>query len=770
MSKRKPRGAAIEPRDILEAFKSAQKPLGLPEILSRLGLPKREKEHLRNLLAGLVTEARLVNIGQGYGLPGKMKMVPGRLEVQRSGVGFVIPEDRRRKDIFVHPSNFGGAWHGDRVQVVVTREGERPEGRIARVVERTLELLTVRARSRLSAELWLCEPTSPKFQFSVAVEAAKGGAGLGEFVENEVMVVKVGEEIDRNVWEATLVERLGPETGVGVQERLVKVSAGVPMVFPAAVLEEAEALPQAPAEADFHFRRDLRHLDFVTIDGARARDFDDAIYVEERPGGHTLWVAIADVAHYVTTASALDKEALERGNSYYFPQSVEPMFPERLSNGLCSLNPHVPRLTMVAEIDLDSQGLPGRTDFYAAVIESKARLVYEQVAAVLIDKDEAEREKITPVLPMLERAEVLARRIGARRRERGSLDFDLPEPEIHFNLQGEAVDIRPRVRTFAHQLIEEFMIAANEAVARYLTERGAGLLYRVHPSPDTDKIRNLFQLLGGTELGPMLPKEASPKGLQGLLQAAEGTSLAYLVGRLTLRTMMQARYLPDNDGHFGLASECYCHFTSPIRRYADLIVHRALKHELGLEVGGPGGRPYGEKKLRDISDHVSARERVAMDAEREMLKRSTILILQDKVGQEFTGVVSSLLDFGLFVELKEVMAEGMVRLSTLRDDYYTFFPEKQLLLGQRTGRAFRLGQTVSVVLTDVNLSRLEVNLELADGPESGGDTGGGAGGDGVTSPRRPRTGKAGLAKAGRSGSGRKPARGGGRTSGKPKGR
>ena len=645
----------------------------------------------------------------------------GRLEIQRSGVGFVILEDKRRKDIFISPSNLGDAWHGDRVAVALLpgSESRRQSGRIARVLERKQILLPVRV-ARLHAGSVLCQPTDPNQRISVVVDRdalpAKPRPG-------DVLLVKPIEQIEHNLWLAELDHAVGREDDPAVQENLVKLGKGVPTVFPVDTLAEAERLPESPDASDWAGRRDLRDLDFVTIDGATARDFDDAIYVEEEPHGYRLWVGIADVSHYVHPMSALDREARERGNSYYFPKSVEPMFPQRLSNGLCSLNPNVPRLAMVAEICFTNDGVVCTNDvaIYAAVIQSKARLTYSQVNRAVILLDEAERANIVPVLPMLERAERLARKLHTLRAERGSLDFDLPEPEIHFNLDGETVDIRPKVRHFGHQIIEEFMIAANEAVARFLTERDLPCLYRVHPAPDPDKLAALFKTLAATDLASSLPQKsdqsASPLGLQRLLAAAEGTGQEYLVSRLLLRSMMQAKYAPELAGHYGLASSCYCHFTSPIRRYADLIVHRSLKVALAEQAPESGQAPPPRPKgLKKLGDHLCERERTAMDAEREILKRITVLFLQDKLGEEYTGVISGLSDFGFWVELKEVMAEGLVRLSSLHDDYYVLQPSRQELRGERTGATHRLGQTVSVRLTDVNLSRLEVNLELTSTP------------------------------------------------------
>jgi len=755
--------AAIDRDGLLALFKERGKPLGLREILGGLRADKVHKAKILHLLDTLTEEGRIIRLGQGFGrresgrargaadsahtkpgapgrraaeaptdhgshggshgargaqggiwgLADRLNLVVGRLEIQRSGVGFVICDDKRRKDIFVNPRDFGDAWHGDRVAVAVTRErGAKAEGRVVRILERTNPTLSCRVERRLQQGMYLLRPTDPRHDqaFILTVTPEDGTPEIGEAV-----LVCAGDKLDSNLYAATLVERLGSETAVAVQERLVKLNHNVPGPFPAACVAQAKALPAAPSDADFAVRRDLRALNFVTIDGETARDFDDAIYVEQEGAGFRLWVAIADVSHYVPLGSPLYGEARERGNSYYFPQSVEPMFPAALSNGLCSLNPNVPRLAMVVETAFSGQGVHGESRFYPAVIESKARLTYTQVHRALFLDDEEERQTIEHVLPMLSLAEKLARAIHERRLERGSLDFDLPEPEILFNPQGEAVDIRPREHNFAHQIIEEFMIAANEAVARFLTEHGAPLPYRVHPEPDPDKLDTLFTILARAGLEPRagsaLPPRArsTPKGLQAILAAVQGTDMAFLTSRLMLRAMMQAKYSTVNIGHYGLASECYCHFTSPIRRYADLMVHRGLK-----AIFDAAPPPVGVKKMQAVCDHISGQERVAMEAEREIQKRMTVLFLQGKEGQRFEGVVSSLADFGFWVEMTEVMAEGMVRLSTLADDYYTFFPERQELLGQRTGRRFRLGQHVRVELTDVHLGRLEVNLKLVD--------------------------------------------------------
>ncbi len=701
----------VDAAAVLRVFRHIRKPLGRHELFRALQIGKPDGERLYSVLDQLVAEGKVMRLrGGAWGLAEHLHMVTGELQIQRSGVAFLLPEDKRRKDIFVARTAIGEAWHGDRVTVAVLpgdqgkRQGKRQEGRVVRILERGLSRIPVRVVRRMGKGMTLCVPTDPRQPMQFLVEAGVDGV---EPVTGDLLVVEPGERVERDLWAGTVLERLGPEDDVEAQEALVKLHHRVPTDFPSRVLEEAAEFPEQPLEVDFEGRRDLRELGLITIDGANAKDFDDAVYVEETGSGFRLVVAIADVAHYVQAGSALDREAEERGNSYYFPRSVEPMLPHALSNGLCSLNLHVPRLAVAADMELDSRGAVQRAEFYPAVIRSAARLTYAQVNRALFLGDEEERARVEAVLPMLERAERLARLISERRKERGSLDFDLPEPEIQFNLCGEAVDIRPSVRHFGHQIIEEFMIAANEAVARFFEERSMPCLYRVHEAPDPVKLEALFRLLGTTELAGAVPSDPTVKSLQALLTAAEGTDLEFMVGRLVLRTMMQAKYSPENVGHFGLASECYCHFTSPIRRYADLEVHRVLKAVLKRE-----RIPAPTVGLVALCENLSVRERVAMGAEREIMKRVTILFLRDRVGEELTGVVNSLSEYGFWVELKEVMAEGMVRLSTMRDDYYDFIPERQELRGQRTGKRFQLGQTVRVRLTDVDLGRLEVNLDL----------------------------------------------------------
>lgn len=712
-----------------DILRQANRPLGMDELLRISKLPRRSKKHLEYLLYGMQEQGLALKGPTGWSSPARLRYVEGTLSVQRGGMGFVSAADRRTRDVFIPPPAMNGAWHGDRVRALVLpgRRGPSPEGRIIAVLERADRELAAEALRRQKDGAWTCAPQDQRIQ---ALFIADVTALENEVHEGDLLLLRPAEQLGPNLWQAVATFNLEREENPAAQERLVKSRHGIPVCFPNAVLDEARAFPPDPGEKDYDNRQRLESCCFVTIDGRQARDFDDAVQVERLADGYRLRVAIADVSHYVDQGSDLDMEARLRGNSYYFPLSVEPMLPEALSNGLCSLRPNVPRLVMVADMLFSGSGERTSAEFYPAVIVSKARLTYGQIERALLLEEKEEQERIAPVLPMLQTAMELARLAMAMRKKRGSLDFDIPEPEVLFDEAGAVIGLVPRNRHFGHRLIEEFMIAANEAVAEFLQNRGEGTLYRVHQPPDPEKLSTLVRYLsqsglaaGSKALFQLQRKKGSLpsiKELSALLDELHGKSQEYTVNRLLLRAMMQARYEPDNEGHFGLGSACYCHFTSPIRRYADLVVHRSLKHALGVYApaggaaeGGASFRPYTRSRLEAIAEQINACERTAAEAEREIYKRLAILLLKDRVGECFDGVISGLADFGIFVELPSVMAEGMVSLSDLTDDFYQYLPEKQEMRGTGTGRVFRLGQAVSVKLTDVHLGRLEANLIFA---------------------------------------------------------
>ena len=757
----------LDAEEVLGLMGKIRHPVRLDDLIRFLDLSRRDKKPLENLLDALQAEGRVIRLRGGKWVEASQaRIVTGVLSIQRSGAGFVTPDavqdspedapkpvdgDKRNRvqsrlqpDIFIHPGFLGDAWHGDRVEVALQpapqhRGGKvrNPEGRIIRVLERRQKELAVHVTRNQTQRGVLCRPADPRLDFllDVDVSALKAAPKIGE-----LLLVTPEEKVEDGLWRGTARVSLGLEEDAMVQERLTKLNHEIPLDFPPNVLAEAAELEKRAAEgaadlgglkpldgvedalpidrvskASTSKRQDLRGVPFVTIDGEDARDFDDAVYVRRLPGAPDgavweLWVAIADVSHFVLPGSRLDREARDRGNSYYFPTSVEPMLPEVLSNGLCSLRPDEDRLVMAARVGFDDRGIPRTSAFFPGVIRSRRRLTYEGVQEALDHGGELAGRH-----PYLKDAEALAHLLLERRQARGSLDFDLPEAQFIVNRStGEVEGIKRRVRLFAHRLIEEFMLAANEAVARFLTEKGTPFPYRIHPAPDPDRLSTLFRTLASTDLAQSdlltlkRGETPSPSRLRDILVQANGTPQEYLVGRLVLRSMMQARYSPEAGEHFGLASPCYCHFTSPIRRYADLLVHRALSFTLGAT---PGPILAGHKLLM-AADQCNARERAATEAEREIARRLGCLLLRERTGETFTGVVSGVTEFGFFVEFDEMPVEGMVRLTTFRDDWFEYDPDRQELIGVGTGRRFRLGQAVTVRLTDVHIGRLEVNLEL----------------------------------------------------------
>ncbi len=805
--------------ELEKLLRAGQKPLRLDQILRIAAVPRREKKHVEALLHALAQEGRLVRVHGGQWMVSDgVRHFVGRYSVQRSGVGFVDMAQAEHASsqktsapisIFIHPSQAGEAWHGDRVRVAMLpqRRGhgatrkireEKPkqaqqaaghaEGRIVEVLERQAKEIVVRVdmtlaqqsygtgqkksthtkrnkkstkASSVTTDFLLCAPCDARFPLVLRVKKTQIRAvqqdnaqeyDMQSMEHNALLLVRPTQRITGHLWEADFISCHGREDDVAVQEALVKINHQCPSDFPLAALEEAAALPPCPVQEDYVGREDLRTLPFVTIDGETARDFDDAIYVQPlEQGGWALQVAIADVTHYVPIHSALDKEAKIRGNSWYFPRSVEPMFPASLSNGLCSLNPQVDRLVMVAHMHFDAQGQRHKSAFYAAVIHSHARLTYTQVKSLILDNDQASQDTFIQnphgqtVLNMLGHANSLAHALQNMREQRGSLDFHRPEPEYHFDAQGRIVNITRKEEHFAHKLIEECMIAANEAVAEFLEKKEIPFLYRIHPEPDSTRLEGLFRTLASTALAKNVPKNPKAKDLQGILHAAEGNEQEFLVGRLALRTMPQARYQPENVGHFGLASTCYCHFTSPIRRYADMVVHRALKYALqrqkkakygdvspaipcddaaantwssipsantSLGAETPLTAPLQGMKLVALGDGLNATERASMEAEREMARRLAVLMLNGRQGQEYDAIIAGVSDFGIFVELDVMPVEGMVPVKDLGDDYFEFDVERQELIGVMSGERFVLGQKLRVRLVDVNLGRLEITFAL----------------------------------------------------------
>ncbi len=751
-----------DPEALLSALRTFNKPLRTDKILSYLKLQRHHKKALRTMLRDLAHQGHVVlTKNNAWALIDSTRTLVGRYEMCSATTSYVhlSPEHARHGNeydkVYVHPNNAGDAWHGDTVRVTILpsharlprkkhlrdEHGGRLEkhrreeikgiharnidvqGRITHVLEAASKELMVRGVGD-STFKDICLPVDARFRVTIHADKV--------LLENELARVRLTHQRSHGIWDAAVLATFGCEDSVHVQENLVKLNHEAPADFPTAALDEALALPDHAQDVDMEGREDMRHLPFVTIDGADARDFDDAIYVEERDGsagGWRLFVGIADVTHYVLPRSALDTEARQRGNSWYFPRSVQPMLPEKLSNGLCSLRPHEDKLVMLAQLDVNAQGDILSTQFSTAVLRSSARLTYDEVRDIIIDKNKnalqtflQERNNAQELLHMLGAAHDLARTLLACRKARGALDFLMPEPEYTFDAQNRIADIRKKHHHFAHQIIEECMLAANEAVARFLENEDVPFLYRIHPEPDTERVRGLFTTLRTTALAPFIPKNAKAADLQSLLQGARGGDHEFLLSRLTLRTMPQARYSPNNEGHFGLASPCYCHFTSPIRRYADMVVHRALKHALKRTQDrnkGTTGKLPPHSRLTNWGDHLHRCERAALEAEREMARRLATLFLQGREGESFDAIISSVTDFGFFVECAAMPVEGLVPIRFLGDDIFEYDPKRQELTGLMSGQRFALGQSVRVCLMEAHLGRLEITFSLGQGQGQG---------------------------------------------------
>ena len=664
-----------------------------------------ERSRARALLEELEAAGRLVRTDRGrLTLPEEVDLVAGRLEVKPSGFAFCVPDDPLAEDVYVPPSRVRPGLHGDRVLVQVGhgRRG-RTEGRVTRVLQRGVTRIVGVLRQGRTASVLV--PQDPRITVPIVVpQGADGGARDGDMVVAE-LVRYPGTSSDA---EAAVTTVLGPAADPRVETEAVIHAHGLPLEFPADVRAAARRVPSTVPPEAVAGRLDLRDQPIVTIDGENARDFDDAVLVERDGRGWRLTVAVADVAHYVPAGGPIDLEARARGTSVYFPDRVIPMLPEELSNAICSLVPGHDRLVKVVRLSLDARGRVTGARFDDGVIRSAARLTYTEVRQALVDRDPAVRERLGPLLASLELAGELAPLLTEIRRSRGALDFDLPEAEVVLDLRGRPENIVRAERSLAHRMIEEFMLAANEAVARELARRRVAALHRVHAPPGRERTAELARFLEGFGLRLKAdPDHPTPAAFQAVLEKVAGRPEERLVNTVILRSLTQAAYSTEGPGHFGLATEWYTHFTSPIRRYPDLTIHRLLD----LTFRGHGRAPHD---LPAIAEESSRRERVAMEAEREIVQLKKVQFMQEKVGESFDGWVSGVAPFGAFVELRDVFVEGLVHVSTLGDDFYELVEAQHLLRGRRTRRTFRVGDPVRVVVTGVSIERRQVEFALAD--------------------------------------------------------
>ncbi len=716
----------LKPEEILRLVRErAQHPASARELVQLLQIPREQRASFRRQLKALAADGTLVEVrGRRYGVAEKMDLVAGRLQAIAGGAAFVVPDAPRADlggDVFVPASNREDAMHGDRVVVRVERHraGERPEGRIVKILNRANR--TVVGRFDIdSGGLGFVTPFDQRLGTDVAVApGSHGGAESGQMVTAEITRWPTATRGPVG----TVIEVLGRIDDPGVDTTIIVRKYGLPDAHGEAAMVEARRLVAGQdAPRAMHARRhdvagrtDFRGLDIVTIDGEHARDFDDAISLERLENGHFhLGVHIADVSHCVREGSALDAEAYDRGTSVYFPDRALHMFPSELATGLCSLNPRVDRLVQSCLMEVDRHGTVLRREFHDGVIRTRERMTYTEVNAILTGGDPAVSARYAPLVPLFERMRELFQILNGRRRRLGAIDFDFDEAEIMLDEAGQVEAIVAAERNIAHRIVEEFMLLANETVAEFLESSEVPGLYRVHEAPDALKVQQFEEFVSGLGLTLGAPAGAvRPRHFQALLEKIHGTPAERAVAVLMLRTMQKARYAPENLGHFGLAFASYTHFTSPIRRYPDLVVHRLLRAARGV-TAADADRELWEARLAETARVASDRERRADEAERELVQWKKVRFMHDKVGDQFDGYITGVAGFGLFVQLVEHVIDGLVHVSTMADDYYRFLDATHSLRGENTGKVYRLGDRVRVQVLRVDFDRRQIELGLVD--------------------------------------------------------
>lgn len=717
---------------LLGALEAYGKPITHENMSRMLGLEDEDHhEAVRRRLAAMERDGQVLRDRRGaYALINKLDLIKGKVLGHRDGFGFVLRDDGKKPDLVLPARQMRRVFHGDHVLVRVSgtdRRG-RDEATIVEVIGRNTETIVGVYRSN-TPEFGILIPENPRITQEIIIpHSACAGAKDGQVVSARITqqpatrVQPVGEVVE------VLGERMDPGMEIDIAIR----SYDIPAEFPPEVLDQIAGMSAEVKEADKQHRVDLRDMPLVTIDDETAKDFDDAVCAwKTKSGSWKLVVAIADVSHYVRLGSALDDEARTRGNSVYFPGQVVPMLPELLSNGLCSLNPHVDRLVMVCEMNISKTGTISRYRFYEAVMNSHARLTYNKVAAMLDEQSEegeALRREHSALVKPLKGLHELYKLLRQAREERGAIDFDTTETAIVFNEERKIEKIVPRSRNDAHKLIEECMLAANVATARFLDKHDLPALYRIHEKPSAERLDKLRLFLNELGLSVGGGDSPTPQDYQVLREAIIDRPDADIIQTVMLRSMNQAVYSPQNEGHFGLAYPAYAHFTSPIRRYPDLLVHRAIRSVIRgprqtntvLRVeGGPVEAPskwcpYTFEQMVELGEHCSMTERRADDATRDVESWLKCEFMSDKLGETFDGSIASVTQFGLFVRLDEFFVEGLVHVTSLPSDYYYYEAEKHRLKGERTGTTYRLGDGLSVQVARVDMDERKIDFHLAD--------------------------------------------------------
>ena len=698
---------------LLELMKTEEyKPLTTKEIEDHFNLVDADdfKELVKTLVQmeehGLVVRSR----SNRYGIPSRMNLIVGKFIGHAKGFGFVAPEEAGMDDIFIPPTEVNGAVNGDAVLVRVSKDssGDRQEGAIIKITQRGISQVVGTFQDNKGFGFVI--PDDKKVPMDVFI--AKGDT-LGA-IEGHKVVVEITEwPNERKSATGMVTQILGHKNDPGVDILSIIYKHGITIDFPEEVIDQAESVPDQIDEKDMEDRRDLRNEVIVTIDGADAKDLDDAVTVTKLPDGtYKLGVHIADVSHYVTEGSPLDREAYDRGTSVYLADRVIPMIPHRLSNGICSLNPQVDRLTLSCEMIIDGSGMVTSHEIFQSVIRTTERMTYSDVFKIVEEKDAALIERYKDLVPMFELMVELAEVLRKKRENRGAIDFDFPEAKIIVDENGWPTDVATRDRTVAERLIEEFMLAANETVAEHFKWMDVPFIYRIHEDPKPEKLERFFNFL--TNFGIVVKgtgNEVHPKALQEIIESIEGMPEEPVISTMLLRSLQQAKYYSECLGHFGLSTDFYTHFTSPIRRYPDLIVHRLIRTYLVNEDVSQATVNHWGAIMDDIAEHTSKRERRAVDAERDTDALKKAQYMADKIGEEFEGIVSSVTNFGLFIELPNTI-EGLVHVTNMTDDYYRFDDRQMMMIGERAGKQFRIGDEVTVRVSAVKPEEASIDFEI----------------------------------------------------------
>lgn len=688
----------------------AYKPMRYEELKEAMQIEEDEVEHFNTALKEIEAIGDIIETKKGkFGITEKMNLVPGRIQGNKKGFAFLIPNNKGIKDMFLPAENLAGAMNNDRVIVRLT-VGElntrKSEGEVIRILERANEKIVGLFES--SKNFAFVIPDDPRIYQDIFISKGDfNGAATGHKV---VVEITVWPDSRRNP-EGKVIEILGHKDEAGTDIISIIRSHNLPEEFPEDVENQANKIPEIVSEEEIKNRRDLRDKVIVTIDGDDAKDLDDAVGVEKLANGnYLLGVHIADVGYYVTERSHLDNEAFKRGTSVYLVDRVIPMLPRRLSNGICSLNPQIERLTQSCDMEIDSKGKVVKYEVYESVIKTKERMTYKNVNKILTDKDPDTIERYKDLVPTFETMHELMQILGKRRAVRGSIEFEFQETKIILDEKGKPVEIRPYDRGISEQIIEEFMLVCNETIAEDMFWKEAPFVYRVHEDPAPEKIEAFNEFIYNFGYHLKGADEIHPKALQQLVEKIKGTKEERIISTLMLRSLRKARYTSSNLGHFGLAAKYYCHFTSPIRRYPDLIIHRIIKEGLqGKLVGKRLAELHG--KLEQMADHCSIRERVAEEAERDVEDLKKAEFMKDKVGMEFEGIISSVTSFGMFIELENTI-EGLVRISNIDDDYYAFDEKHYCLTGERSKKTFRIGDVVKIRVDKVDVTNRNIDFAL----------------------------------------------------------